>query len=108
MSKPKPGAKKYMTPEARRDQLFNEAWDQAVAHGLKGVTRVSVTEVVGISAPMVNVHFGGIDALRKLLVERAVAERNVDVVADALALGIAVEGASQKLLKEARRLAEAA
>lgn len=108
MSKPKPGAKKYMSPEARTQQMFDEAYRQATESGLKFVTRVSVTTVLGISPPMVNVRFGSIDGLHKLVVERAVAERNVGVIANALALGIPVEGASQKLIKEAWKVANGA
>lgn len=107
MSKPKPGAKKYMTPEARREQLFKEAWTQACTKGLRQVNRVSVTTVVGVSAPMINVHFGSVNELHRLLVVHAVEQRNAEVVADALAMGLEVE-APQKLLKEARRLAAAA
>lgn len=107
MSKPTPGAKKYMAPADRKQQIFDEAWNQACAKGLAKVNRVSVTTVLGISAPMINVHFGSIKELHRLLVAHAVAQRNPEVMASALAMGLEVE-APQKLLKEARRLANAA
>jgi AcrR family transcriptional regulator len=108
MSKPVPGAKKYMAPEARKQQIFDEAWRQAARLGLSKVTRVSVTTELGISAPMVNVHFGGIGGLHTVLVEHALVRRNPEVVADALAMGYEIETADESLLKKARKLLDAA
>lgn len=108
MSKPVPGAKKYMQPAERKQQIFDEAWDQAVVKGLKNVTRVSVTTELGISAPMVNVHFKSIEGLRVALVEWAIKVRNPTVVAGALALGYEIETADEVLLRKARKLLDAA
>jgi TetR/AcrR family transcriptional repressor of bet genes len=60
--------------EVRADQLIEAAMETIAEHGLAGTTTALLTERAGLSAGIINLHFGSKDALLDATLERLVLE----------------------------------
>lgn len=60
--------------EARIGQLIDAAMETIAVHGLSGTTTALLTERAGLSAGIINLHFGSKDALLDATLERLIAE----------------------------------
>lgn len=69
----------------RNDLVPSAAWELAKAGGLKAVTRRKVAQAIGMSVGTVNNACGTMDALRNQVLQRAVEEGNLDLLAQGIA-----------------------
>lgn len=77
MAKPKPIKRTRMEPGERTTQMLNFAVAIAEKDGLNALTRRVVAEAAGVTKAMVNLRFGGIDALRGAVCMQFAATENM-------------------------------
>lgn len=70
-----------------KDRLLSTAMSLANLHGLSGVTRDMVANVAEVATGSVTYHFGDMKRLRSEMVKRAIETENLNVLAQALAIG---------------------
>lgn len=97
-----------VAPAERCAEILGEGYSQAVEHGLHTVTRASVAKAIGVSDGLVSRYFGTIAGLRDAVLARAVVDRQLEVVADAIKLQMSVAHIPPDILKEAEGLIMAA
>lgn len=93
-----------MAPAERSKSILDEAFKQAAEKGLGKFTRLSVAEAIGVTDGLINRYFKGLDGLRDAVLARSVLEGNIDIVADAVEMGLSVHHVPPDLLNEAKRL----
>lgn len=71
-------------PQERREQILVVAVKLVRKHGLSAVTRDAVAEAAGVAQGTVNVYFGSIAGLREEVMQRAVEERDAQLLAQGL------------------------
>lgn len=96
--------KSRVDPALRKEYLLNVATVYAGIHGLKAVTRNMVAEAAGVSGGLVSMHFPG-NSLKDSVVELAVKDRLLPIIAEALVTGSEIaKAAPAELKKEAIEL----
>lgn len=93
-----------MAPAERSKSILDEAYKQAADKGLGKFTRLSVADAIGVTDGLINRYFKGLDGLRDAVLARASVERNPDIVADAVEMGISVQHVPPDLVADARKL----
>lgn len=86
-------------PALRRDFLLNVAVLFAGVHGLKAVTRNAIAEAAGVSGGTVSAHFPG-NSLRDGVVELAVRDKVLPIIAEGLLYGSAIALAAPPEVKK--------
>lgn len=76
------------SPEARKAEILAEAVRQAKLNGISFVTRISVADALGVTDGLINRYFNGVRGLRQAILAKGVEDRSVDIVADAIELGM--------------------
>lgn len=75
-----------MAPDARRDQLIKCGLMLAAKHGYMFVSRPMIAQELNVSEGIIPKYFGTSDNMRDELVKAALAECNIPVVAQAVAM----------------------
>ncbi len=97
-----------MAPERRKAQLLYCALKLAERHNYKNVTRLLVAANTNTTVGLINRYFGSAEGLREALLQQAVIDKNVAVVAQGIEdKHPLVKNAPIKLRQEARLLLDA-
>lgn len=75
---------RFKTGERHRERIVRNALIAAETVGYQNVDRAMACDNDGIARAMVNIHIGGLDALRDAIKQRAVMEENIPVIAQML------------------------
>lgn len=94
-----------LEPNDRRESLLLAALALAEAEGYGKVNRSSVAERAGVSPGIVSHYFGDVRNLREAVMERAIIDRCMPVIADGLAVS---DGTALAAPIHVRRLAKTA
>lgn len=97
-------ARTRLDPKVRTNQLLDSAIDLAQKRGYEKLTRDGLAAHAGVSQGLVGVHFGTMTQLRRAVVRRAIRDRLLDILAQALA---ANDPVAKKAPEELRRAAVA-
>lgn len=76
----------YLSPTLRRQSILSEAIKLAEEHGFHKITRAAVAQRLGCTAGLVNRYFHPVSKLRDAVMEMAVAEGKLPIVAAGLVL----------------------
>lgn len=88
--------------DTSRNAMLAAAIDLSVEEGFANFTRNSVADRAGYAASLVSHTFGSVDALREAVIAQAIEEKNLTIIAQALAAGHpAVQGLSPELKQQA-------
>jgi AcrR family transcriptional regulator len=71
--------------EVKRDVILSEGLKFAIENGWDNLTRDAFCTHMGIAAGSVNYHFGDMAGFRRAIMRKAVAKREVAIVADGIA-----------------------
>lgn len=82
-----PTTPRRLHPDTRRQQILDAALQLAVADGYLSFTRDSVARAVGVSPALISRYFFATHELRRHVMLRAIAGRELAVVAQGLAVG---------------------
>lgn len=96
--------RKRLEPAERRAQILAEAFKQAQAGGLGKITRVSVAGALGLTDGIINRYFEGVTGLQSAVLSHAVVERELNVIADAVEMRMALDGVPPDLVRQATAL----
>lgn len=77
-----------MDPQARQEELLEDAYVIAEIDGLRAVTRVAVANRTHTTPGLVNRYFGSRNGLREAVYHMAIRKKNAAIVADALQMDI--------------------
>lgn len=97
-----------MAPAQRKDEILTEAFRQATENGLQTVTRPSVAKALGLTDGLINRYFGSVTGLREAVLAKAVTDKVLDVIADAIELQMSVQHIPPDLIEQARKILAAA
>lgn len=89
-----------MDAKERKQELSDAAYKIAQFDGLKAVKRVAVAAETGTTVGLINRYFGGRDGLRMDVMQRAIKDKNISLVADAIKLDLEID-IPPRLRKEA-------
>lgn len=76
--------KRYDDTQQRIDQIIAAAVSLSEDFGYANITRDQVAEAAGCSPALVSRHMGSMDELRTAVVTEAVAQKNLNILAQAL------------------------
>lgn len=91
--------KSRVDPVLRKEHILNVAVLYAGIYGLKNVTRNVIAEAAGVSGGLVSTHFPG-NSLKDGVVEAAVRDRVLSIVAEGLLYGSEIAKAAPADLKK--------
>ena len=76
----------YLKPEKRRQVILGAAVEQAVEHGFHSITRLSVANRIGCDPALVNHYFHPVARLRDAVMQHAVENGTLSIIAAGLVL----------------------
>lgn len=97
-----------LSPGERKTEILAQAYGQALEEGLHTVTRASVANALGVSDGLISRYFGTVLGLRDAVLARAVIDKGLDIVADAIELQMNIHHVPPDLVSEARKILAAA
>lgn len=98
-------ANRRMNHDERFDQLLSAAIRVARKVGYQTMTRGAVATEAGCSAPLLNVYFDGVEAIRSAVVDHAIKSSDLRIIAQLLAVGDArAKRVSKKVRDSARAI----
>lgn len=89
-----------MKVEDRREQLLSKGIKLAVRSGYAAISRKQITDAAGVSEGLLSLHFGTMDDFRRALMQYAVDNRNLLVIAQGLVAGDLVAKKAPASLKQ--------
>lgn len=97
-----------MNPDVRKELILDHALKIASGKGgLKKATRTAIAAKAGVSMGLVSLYFGSKEELRDAVIGHAVKHKNVDVLREAMDLGIKIPYAPRSMLRAAKGAAAA-
>ena len=90
-----------MMHSERRAQLITVGGQMAVRDGIRVVTQESIAVEAGVSRTLVNAMFGGMGHYWNAVMEDAVKRRDVELLAQGLALGVPAAQSAPRRLRAA-------
>ncbi len=82
-----------------KERIFDAAYAMAVRDGFNSLTRDSIAAEAGTAKGAINHHFGTVSTLRDEVVKRAISEKQLSILAQALTRGNAVAMTATKKLQ---------
>lgn len=85
-----------------KEHILQTAYKMAVRYGFNTLTRDNVAAEAGVAMGSVNHHYGTMEALRDAVVEKAIEEKNANIIVCAMAMNNGVIAITPKaVIKEA-------